>query len=76
MKLTFKKEQIELSQGCERTYQLNELNSEKIIEILELCIQYEDDLNFEIDDDATPISKKLCELIKTGLKETKETASE
>ena len=76
MKLTFKQEQIELSQECEKTYLLKDLNSEKIVEILELCIQYEENLSFEEAPDASPISRKLCELIKNGITQTKESVSD
>ena len=72
MKITFKSEQIELSQGCEKTYLLKELNAESIVEILEFCIKNEEDLSFELNEDASPISVKLLELIKSGLKETQE----
>lgn len=75
MKLTFKKEKIELSQGCEKIYNLKELNGEKIVEILELCIQYEETLVFEEEVDCSPISHKLCELIKNGLSQTKDNTS-
>ena len=76
MKITFKKEQIELSQGYDKIYLLQELNAEKLVEILEFCIKNEGGLIIEESQDISPFSHKLCELIKNGIAQTKENISE
>lgn len=58
MKITFNNEQIELSQGYEKVYQINDLNAEKIVELLGLCISFEDELSFEEGPNISPVSKK------------------
>lgn len=72
MKITFNNEQIELSQGYEKVYQINDLNAEKIVELLGLCISFEDELSFEERPNISPVSKKICDLIKNGLNNTKD----
>lgn len=76
MKITFKKEQIELSQGYDKIYLLQELNAEKLVEILEFCIKNEEGLIIEESQDISPFSHKLCDLIKNGIEQTKENMSE
>ena len=72
MKITFNNDQIELSQGYEKVYQINDLNAEKIVELLGLCISFEDELSFEEGPNISPVSKKICDLIKNGLNNTKD----
>ena len=76
MKITFKKEQIELSQGYDKIYLLQELNAEKLVEILEFCIKNEEGLIIEESQDISLFSHKLCDLIKNGIEQTKENMSE
>lgn len=76
MKITFKKEQIELSQGYDKIYLLQELNAEKLVDILEFCIKNEEGLIIEESQDISPFLHKLCELIKNGIAQTKENISE
>lgn len=76
MKVTFKKEQIELSHGYDKIYLLQELNAEKLVEILEFCIKNEEGLIIEESQDISPFSHKLCELIRNGIAQTKENISE
>ena len=59
MKITFKKEQIALSQGYDKIYLLQELNAEKLVEILEFCIKNEEGLIIDESQDISPFSHKL-----------------
>ena len=76
MKIIFKKETIHLLGEVEAIYPLKELNAEKIMELLESCIRFEEVLEFVEEDNNSPISHKLKELIENGLSQSKETSSE
>lgn len=71
-KITFNLDSIVLLNEEEQKYAINELSAVKLMEILEFCVNHENDLDISIEDNASPISKKLHEFLCQALDKQEE----
>ncbi len=70
MKLLFGKETIRCEHDdSHEEFTIQDLNAQGLISILEKCVSFEKDLEFEASPDASPFSIKLKELIEAAFKQ-------
>lgn len=71
-KITFDIDSIILQDEEKKVYVINDLNAVKLMEILEFCVNNENDLEICLEEKASPISKKLQEFLRQALEKQEE----
>ena len=66
-KIIFDLDTIILKDEKEEKYLINDLNALKLMEILEYCVNNENEIEICIEEKASPISKKLYDFLKQAL---------